>query len=1476
MFGSSGKKALAQVPEGHSVRSADIRDYGLGRSPGSIASALGHMHFWYVLVPVLPVLAGFLWVEIGLYDHARAEVEDHARHAGHAYATTVSNRLTTQFIELDFMARSVLGPDADPENPSDEVQRILRRFISLHPTLYAFNIQSPDGNRILWSTESQSHRPITSGANFTALKVNPNFLLGQDRYSKRVGAPVITMRYRMQGANGKTRFFVGSPYRLDRLLTDGQTDLPWRFTVTDLRDGSTLGTWQGGQVHFDASDSDDGVLMRMPDFPLAVRVHWPANMVMQDYLKSALIRWVLELLVLGLLAAAGLGIIMMFRQRDRDAMRLKRLSEFNAMLAQVNQLISTTDDAGELLRQTCVMAIRYGHLKLAWIGRPDDQGRFEVLASSGEVSYLDDLFVSIDPEVPEGHGPAAKAWRERLAFYNQSCAEDASKFPWRDRALKLGLEASAALPIFRGKGVWAVLNVYHAQANIWDDELRSLLEELAQDISRGLTHVDTYLRERQLEHDLEHARNYQRTLFERNAAGIFLVDRNRIIVDVNPAICAMTGYSTAELVGHSTSMLHIDQAAYEDFANQYQYLDEKQGWAHKTIHMRRKEGDLIVVQLLGAMVTLTNGEPGVIWSVIDITAQLEAQEQIRHQALHDALTHLPNRRSLDQYLPKAIARARRKGEALAVGMLDLDDFKPVNDTWGHEAGDRLLRELTSRLLALLRESDLLARMGGDEFVIVLEELDADHALKQLTVVLERLHQAVESPFVFGNGQTAEVGMTLGIALYPYDGEDGDNLLRQADAAMYQAKQSKHERKTWWRHGATGVDQPEQEQEFDAYGAEAAQLLKKAQPYFHQALTHFIDAFYDELDQDPETRTILNTLTPNEMEQLKQKQRDHWQVLLSPHIDKETVENRARRVGEIHVLVGVTSVILSRSVSFFRQLLSKFLNQALLPARERYRISLTVETRLQDDVQEQLMAEGTVLGAYFNCLSAPLPPLGSLWADVSVRNLGVLGALPGIQAATLMRLGSDGRFAIIHSAGSKAAAITSMYQKPDMTVVIDPDQPQGQALCAVAWRKRQIVSSASFALDPHYAHWLAATKKLGIRSVLAVPIVSPAGQAEAVLIMYGAFPNQFESQPIQQFSRGIQQRWEQLWERCNAPASSIPEDRASSMRQELFAGGLRMYMQPMISLERKVPVKVEALARLQLESGEVIAPGAFLPLLGDAELNRLFRMGLNITLKQLVAWEAAGVRLDVSVNLPPCALLDESSPKWVQEALLVHGVAPERLTLELLETQLVDPVLRDTMIHELLGLGIQLAMDDLGSGYSSLVRLSAIPFNTIKVDQGLLLRLRENPIQTISLVSSIIQMGRDFDREVVVEGIEDLGMLEMTQILGADLAQGFVIAQPMPADTVAEWSRGYEAPFDGGALQTYLGALTYHWWYMHHLTRHHPMSEEQCPLRQFLMDQGQQDSDVWHWHGEIHAKPPSKAAAQKLMAWLVEQVKNGAI
>lgn len=1428
---------------------------------------------------LLPVIGGSLWIEHSQYRLAETNIRDHGSHLAAAYANQIANRLNVQFTTLDFLASTLIGISANPWKPSTEVERIMHHYIELHPSIFAFNIQATDGNTILWSTTKQSSTPINSGDMFTPLPMNPDFLLGQEKYASRIGTHVLPMRFWVPATNGRTRYFVGSPYLLDRLLINNQPQLShtYRFTVVDLRNNSVLGTWRDGRVVFTTqNDKTQTKPVDVSGYPFEIHVNWPPERIPDTYLKNAPLRWIWEIGTILLLGAAAVGIIVLFRHRERDAQRLKRLSEFNTMAAQVSQLIATAENEAHLLQNICGLSTRFGHLKLAWIGRPDEEKRIHCIASSGEVSYLDGLYVSVDSARAEGLGPAGQTWRDQIAHYYQSCAESPDLAPWQERAAQLGLRASASHPIFRGGKIWAIFNVYHGQPYVWDDEVKHLLDELAQNISRGLDRIDARKRERLLERKLQLSQSYQRALFEKNAAGIFLVDHNRIIRDVNTSLAEITGYSQAELVGQSTAMLHVDQEAFESFSPQHQALLAGKPWVHETLNLRRKDGKIIVVQILGSLVTLATDEAGILWSIVDVTLQQQAQDQILYQSLHDALTHLPNRRALDEYLPKAMARVQRQGSTLAVGMLDLDDFKPVNDNWGHEAGDRLLMQLAARLQSLIRETDFLVRLGGDEFVVVFENLEEGSTMIQLQSALDRLHQAVESPFELSEEIRAEVGMTLGVALYPYDAKDGDSLIRLADAAMYQAKEHKHDRQQWWRHGVIKVEPAEQEKQLDAYSDEAISLLEKTQPYLQRVLSEFVNAFYSELAVEPQARSILNTLSDVEMQGLKQSQYRHLKFMLDPATTRDQVLERAKRVGEVHVLVGVRPILLTQGISLYRRLLNEHLSQALLPARDRYRLLITVDTRLQDDLHVELDIEDQILTKYFRLTSAPMPPQGIPWLEASAAEITWIGALPGIQAAMLLQLVPNGSFSVITHSGPQAHSIAELFSRPDKRPLIDPGSSRGVGICAQAWRSRQIFTSAALSLDPRYRAWHDTPILSKARSALSVPIINANGQCEAVIALLGAYPSQFESQVMQQFAIGLKQRWEQIWTRCGSKPPVIPEQDAEKLRQRLFDNGLEMQVQPIIDLRTGRLVKVEALARLNMEDGKALSPGFFLALLSEAELNRLFCIGLDSTLSHLVAWDAQGLHIDITINLPPCALLDDKSPTWVQAALQKHGIAPERLTLELLETQSIDLVQRNEVINQLLSLGIQLAIDDLGSGYSSLQRLSSIPFQTIKIDQGLLIQVRDKPIQTIGLISSIIQMGRDLNLVVVVEGLEDAGMIEMAAILGAQNGQGYALAKPMAADHMISWQAQFKLPITIGSIHTYLGALTYHWWFIHHEHHVHPVDELTCPLTQFLSEQNLQVSEVANWHKQIHADPGDAATSALLTGYLIDCIKNKSI
>ena len=310
------------------------------------------------------------------------------------------------------------------------------------------------------------------------------------------------------------------------------------------------------------------------------------------------------------------------------------------------------------------------------------------------------------------------------------------------------------------------------------------------DVEELLARVEAHLALRAAQRQLA-ARNIQlqasetryRRLFETAGDGILLLDfATGQVIDANASLCAMLGYDRAELVGRTLWALD----PFRDVPSCPRTLEELQAkdfvrdehWELRTARGRtiNIEMAINVYQVDTAKVIHCN--------IRDITERTLAHARIRHMALHDALTGLPNRVLLEDRLEHFIARARRSGKRVAVLMLDLDHFKHINDSLGHHVGDRLLEDVANRLRTCLRESDIVARLGGDEFVIGLPEL-ADG--KEASAVAEKALKVLLEPFLVADHHL-HVGGSIGIALYPADGGDAGALVRAADTAMYDAKE----------------------------------------------------------------------------------------------------------------------------------------------------------------------------------------------------------------------------------------------------------------------------------------------------------------------------------------------------------------------------------------------------------------------------------------------------------------------------------------------------------------------------------------------------------------------------------------------------------------------------------------------------------------------------------------------------------------
>jgi diguanylate cyclase (GGDEF)-like protein/PAS domain S-box-containing protein len=275
------------------------------------------------------------------------------------------------------------------------------------------------------------------------------------------------------------------------------------------------------------------------------------------------------------------------------------------------------------------------------------------------------------------------------------------------------------------------------------------------------------------------------SVFTNTNEGILIADRRGLVVEVNQAFSHITGYTREEVVGKAPSAFHSSRQGPEVFTALRRSLRQSGQWRGE-LWSRRKDGEAYSAWLT---VTQVRAEGGKVRNYValfsDITVLKQQQEELEHGAHFDALTDLPNRLLLSDRLHQAVTQCQRHNQCLAVLYLDLDGFKRINDQHGHKAGDELLVEVSRRMRAALRDVDTLARMGGDEFVAVLSNVGS---VQDCTQLVTRVLSACAQP-VHINGQDVQVTASIGVTLYPQDNAEPDLLMRHADQAMYEAKQS---------------------------------------------------------------------------------------------------------------------------------------------------------------------------------------------------------------------------------------------------------------------------------------------------------------------------------------------------------------------------------------------------------------------------------------------------------------------------------------------------------------------------------------------------------------------------------------------------------------------------------------------------------------------------------------------------------------
>jgi diguanylate cyclase (GGDEF)-like protein/PAS domain S-box-containing protein len=274
-------------------------------------------------------------------------------------------------------------------------------------------------------------------------------------------------------------------------------------------------------------------------------------------------------------------------------------------------------------------------------------------------------------------------------------------------------------------------------------------------------------------------------IIENALEGIVVTDPDGVIESINPSFTTITGFSANDVIGRKPNVLKSGRHDDEFYAEMWRELADNGSWRGE-IWNRRKNGEIYPEWLT---ITAIRDDQGRIMRMIgifsDITQRKMTEEHLKHLAHHDVLTALPNRTLYMDRLGQQIRVAKRENKELAVLFVDLDRFKPVNDRYGHNVGDLVLKEVADRLADSVRSADTVARIGGDEFTVIVGAMEhADDA----RVVAEKIRDEVCRPIEV-QGVAHQLGASIGVSLFPQDGEDADALTSRADMAMYAAKTS---------------------------------------------------------------------------------------------------------------------------------------------------------------------------------------------------------------------------------------------------------------------------------------------------------------------------------------------------------------------------------------------------------------------------------------------------------------------------------------------------------------------------------------------------------------------------------------------------------------------------------------------------------------------------------------------------------------
>jgi diguanylate cyclase (GGDEF)-like protein/PAS domain S-box-containing protein len=471
-------------------------------------------------------------------------------------------------------------------------------------------------------------------------------------------------------------------------------------------------------------------------------------------------------------------------ERTTAESRVRQVRDLYNALSQTHQLIAHRCNQQELFSEVCNIVVRLGHFDLAMIAMADSATeRMFAVASSGPAvnKYLKRIQLPDDNALPAGCQPVSSCIStgqpviiNRLDFLSPSRT-------WEIEAVQASLKSAAAFPLMRRDVVAGALVVYCGVEERFDGQFIKLLTEISNGVSFAMEDIAREDFRKAADQALRDSEQRYHVVMDGAGDAIILAESDGRIIEANRRALDQLGYTREEFMRLNAAALFPKNQQAEAMARHVRILVTGRT-VDSSVTVIRKDQRTFPVDAVESRVDL-QGRHLVLSIFRDVSERKAAEERIHYLAFHDALTGLPNRTLLIDRIEQAIREAGRRNSLVGILFLDLDNFKNVNDTLGHDFGDELLQGAAMRIRGALRSEDTLARLGGDEFIVLITD-PASPA--DVAVVAQKIIDAMAVPFVI-SGHTFHITCSIGMSVFPRDGQDSGVLLRTADEALYEVK-----------------------------------------------------------------------------------------------------------------------------------------------------------------------------------------------------------------------------------------------------------------------------------------------------------------------------------------------------------------------------------------------------------------------------------------------------------------------------------------------------------------------------------------------------------------------------------------------------------------------------------------------------------------------------------------------------------------